>query len=113
MRRKISAKRTGTSVARRCAFIIFAWICRTRMAVLSRRIRPKQRKPFAMANVAAFDFFGGVRLSSPPNHTERAVAKIVEGGRRRHSKRCAELQSHSLFEDRHPCPGDGNVRRKV
>src|SRR5580704_13341946 len=48
-RRRILARRTGTLVARRFGSIIFAWICRTQMAVSSGRIRPKQRKPFAMA----------------------------------------------------------------
>jgi transposase len=38
----------GTSVGRRFASIIFAWICLTRMAASSRRIRLRQRKPSAM-----------------------------------------------------------------
>src|ERR1700731_3193398 len=49
MHKRISARRMGTSAARRFASTIFAWICRTRMAVSSRRIQPKRRKPFAMA----------------------------------------------------------------
>ena len=48
-RRRISARRMGTLVARRFGSIIFAWICRTRMGVSSRRIRPRRRKPSAMA----------------------------------------------------------------
>src|ERR1700752_3922971 len=49
MHRRILAKRMGASGARKFASIIFAWIYRTQMGVLSKPIRLRPRKPSPMA----------------------------------------------------------------
>ena len=47
--RRILAKQTPTSRARRSGSIIFVWTCRTRTAASLRHIPPRRRRPFATA----------------------------------------------------------------
>lgn len=68
---------------------------------------------FCDGHVAAFAFFGGVPRSILYDNTRLAVARIVKGGTRLRSQMFAELQSHSLFEDRFGRPGKGNDKGKV
>src|ERR1700730_8081975 len=105
MRKRISARRMGTSAAKRFASIIFAWICRTRMAVSSKAYPAETAEAFCDGYVAPFAFFGGGPQSILYDNTKLAVAKIVKGGRRLRSKMFAELQSHYLFDDRFERPG--------
>ena len=62
---------------------------------------------------AAFAFLGGMPRSILYDNTRLAVAKILEDGRRNHTRAFTELQSHYLFEDRFGRPGKGNDKGKV
>jgi DNA replication protein DnaC len=95
------------SPARRCGFIICAWICRIRTAAA------ETAEAFCDGHVASFDFFGGAPQSVLYDNTRLAVARIVKGGKRLRSQMFAELQSHYLFEDKFGRPGKGNDKGKV
>src|SRR2546430_14466329 len=112
MRRRILARRMGTSVARRFASIIFCVDLPHSDGCFVKAYPAETAEAFCDGHVAAFDFFGGVPKSILYDNTKLAVAKIVKGGKRLRSKMFAELQSHYLFEDRFGRPGKGNDKGK-
>ena len=55
---------------------------------------------FCDGHVAAFDFFGGVPISTLYDNTKIAVARILGDGKRKRTRVFSELVSHYLFKDR-------------
>jgi transposase len=86
MRRRILARRMGTSTARRFASIIFCVDLPHSDGCFVKAYPAETAEAFCDGDVAAFDFFGGVPQSLLYDNTKLAVAKIVKGGRRLRSK---------------------------
>src|SRR2546430_15766669 len=109
MRRRILARRMGTSVARRFASIIFCVDLPHSDGCFVKAYPAETAEAFCDGHVAAFDFFGGVPQSILYDNTKLAAGKIGEGGRSPRSRMFAELQSPYPFENPLGRPGKGNA----